>query len=311
MRRGLWVLAAVLVVACGVAVPDRASVPPVSRVIVPPRQPQGLPAGPVGAGALVYRACREGCPTFLLTTYGTQYLLGERTINPPGNFTLSPDGRWLGTPTTGGGYEVRDLQGTSIHTMRPPVSGDAESAYSPWAWSADSQRLVLGYHASGDVSAYTDVDLRTGRSAEFDLPREQEPVGILPSGNLLLLEQSRVQLSSAGRTFTLTSGAGVLADADHGLSIQVSGERIFALAYSGDRITVVEFDSTGKEVARTPLPADEFPLGPVSGGFAIVQVPLDQARGRQRLETLSPSGRQLLFEVPGTADVVLPGAARH
>ncbi|TMR99911.1 esterase-like activity of phytase family protein [Nonomuraea basaltis] len=37
---------------------------------------------------------------------------------------------------------------------------------------------------------------------------------------------------------------------------------VFTLEYSGDRIAVLEFDLTGKQVARLPLPADQFPAGP-------------------------------------------------
>ncbi|MFI9592739.1 hypothetical protein [Nonomuraea sp. NPDC052265] len=46
-------------------------------------------------------ACQSRCPTFLLLADGRQYLLGERTVSPPGNITLSPDGRRLGRDVTG------------------------------------------------------------------------------------------------------------------------------------------------------------------------------------------------------------------
>ncbi|MGW2161368.1 hypothetical protein [Nonomuraea sp. NPDC001699] len=289
--------------------------------VEPPAQAPTLPSsGPVGRGALVYTACPSRCPTFLLLADGRQYLLGERTVSPPGNLTLSPDGRWLGRPADGG-YEVRDLLGGAVHRLEPPTGGDADSAYSPWVWSADSRRLIVGYHASGDVRSYQALEFPGGRAGELDLPRGQEPVGLLPSGEPLLLDVARhdrrplkrVTLTQAdtGRALTLTSGAGVLADADHGLTVQVRGERVYTLEYSGDRIAVLEFDVTGRQVGRLPLPSGQFPVGPVDGGFAVVQVPQDQARGRQKLEVVSPSGRRPLFDVPGLAAVVLPGGARH
>jgi hypothetical protein len=319
--------AALMVVAAGVAVQQRqpapldavATVAPPTHVVEPPAEAPPLPAtGTVGRGAMVYTACQGQCPTFLLLTDGRQFLLGERTVNPPGNITLSPDGRWLGRPVNGG-YEVRDLLAGAVHTLQPPAGGDADSAYSPWAWSADSQRLLVGYHASGKVGRYVTLELPSGRTSELQAPSGHEPVGLLPSGDVLLLDEGkhdklpleRVTLEHAGRPVTLTSGAGVLADADHGLSIQVHGERVFTLEYSGDQITVLEFDLTGKPVARLPLPADQFPVGPVDGGFAVIQVPQDQSKERQQLESITPSGRRLLFEVPGQAAVVLPGGARH
>jgi hypothetical protein len=292
-----------------------------THAVEPPAQAPALPStGPVGRGAMVYTACQSQCPTFLLLADGQQYLLGERTVNPPGNITLSPDGRWLGQPVNRG-YDVRDLLGGTVHRLEPPTGADADSAYSPWAWSADSKRLIVGYHASGNIRFYQALEFPSGRTSQLDLPPGHEPVGLLPSGEQLLLDESQhgklplervtLKYANTGRTITLTSGAGVLADTDHGLLIQVNGERVFTLEYSGDRITVLEFDITGKQVARLPLPADQFPVGPVDGGFAVIKVPQDQAHGQQKLEAISPSGHRPLFDVPGQAAVVLPGGARH
>lgn len=292
-----------------------------THAVEPPAHAATLPStGPVGRGALVYTACQSQCPTFLLLADGRQYLLGERTVSPPGNITLSPDGRWLGQPAQGG-YDVRDLLGGAVHRLEPPAGADADSAYSPWAWSADSRRLIVGYHTSGNVRSYHALELPSGRTTVLDVPPGHEPVGLLPSGEPLLLDAARygkpplervtLKQANTGGTVTLTSEAGVLADTDHGLSVQVSGERVFILEYSGDRITVLEFDVTGRQVARLPLPADQYPVGPVDGGFAVIQVPQDQARGRQKLEVVTPSGHRPLFDVPGLAAVVLPGGARH
>ncbi|MGP3956830.1 hypothetical protein ACTWPT_12590 [Nonomuraea sp. 3N208] len=163
------------------------------------------------------------------------------------------------------------------------------------------------------------MELPSGHTSELQAPPGHEPIGLLPSGDVLLLDEGkhdklpleRVTLEHSSRPVALTSGAGVLADTDQGLSIQVHGERVFTLEYSGDRITVLEFDLTGKAVARLPLAADQFPVGPVDGGFAFIQVSQDQTKERQKLESITPSGRRLLFEVPGQAAVVLPGGARR
>lgn len=318
--------AAVLLVAGGIGLQSRSpgpsdvatAVASPTYVIEPPAAAPKLPsAGPVGAGAMVYTACPSACPTLLVLGDRRQYVLDDR---PRRDITLSPDGRWLGR-SAAGGYEVRDLLGDAVHVVTPPAGGKAGSMYSPWVWSADSRRLILGYHASGDVSAYTELDLESGRISEPELPPGQEPVGMLSSGELLLLDEGQygtkpldrvtLKLAASGRTVALAAEAGVLSDGDHGLSIQVRGERIFVLAYSGDSVTVLEFDITGKRVARTPLAADRFPVGPVEDGYAVIQVPQDQKNDRQRLESLSPSGSRPLFEVPGLASVVLPGSARH
>ncbi|GLW96383.1 hypothetical protein [Microtetraspora sp. NBRC 16547] len=292
------------------------AVPAASGSATPSSAYPALPArGPVGQGAAVYTPCRYACPTLLALADGRQYLLGAHTITPPGNITLSPDGRWLGMPTASG-YELRDLLGDTTRRIASPATGGAGSAYSPWAWSADSRRLILGYHASGDVSAYTDVDLTTGRATTPHLPKGYEPVGILPSGALFLLDQSQydgsarrqVSLRTGGSAVTLrATGAGVFSDADHGLSVQVSGGRIFLLEYTGDKIAVLEFDQKGTLVSRTPLADGEYALGPTPEGYAVIQLPPDQRTGRQRLL----SAGRLLHEFPGEAEIVIPGGARH
>ncbi|MFI6315964.1 hypothetical protein ACIBG8_00510 [Nonomuraea sp. NPDC050556] len=326
-RRRRAVVAGVLAIALGVGVQQWlsprgdgtatvASAPPSVPAIQPPADAPPLPVtGPVGRGALVYTACQSACPTFLVLTDGTQRLLGQRTVYPPGNITLSPDGRWLGRPVDGG-YEVRDLLGSAVHHLEPPVGGGADSAYSPWAWSADSRRLIAGYHASGNVSSYVVLDLSNGVHTPLSVPEGQEPVGLLPSGAPILLTSSpsprnRLTLQHDGKTVVLTSDEGVFSDTDHGVSIQVYGESLFVLEYSADRIAVLTFNADGKRQNRVALSADEFPVGPVAGGFAIIRLPNDQARGRQQLESVSPTGRIPLFDLPGQAAIVLPGGTRH
>ncbi|MEU8250040.1 hypothetical protein [Nonomuraea sp. NPDC048916] len=292
------------------------AVPATSGSAEPSPTHPALPAnGPVGQGAAVYTPCRQACPTLLALADGRQYVLGARTVNPPGNLTLSPDGRWLGMPTPSG-YELRDLLGDTTHRIPAPATGGTDSAYSPWAWSADSRRLILGYHASGKVGEYTDVDLATGQITTPRLPEGSEPVGILPSGDLVLLDRSQygesarrqVRLRTGDATVTLrATGDGVLSDADHGLSVQVSGGRVFLLEYTGEKVAVLEFDQRGVLVSRTPLADGHYAVGPTSDGYAVLQLPPDQRTGRLRLL----SAGRLLREFPGEAEIVIPGGARH
>ncbi|MEV0597398.1 hypothetical protein [Nonomuraea cavernae] len=319
VRTAAGVTFATLLIAGGVGLQQGLARPSGDTIVAVPATPgpvSALPAnGPVGRGAAVYTPCRQACPTLLALADGRQHLLGTRTVTPPGNLTLSPDGRWLGMPTASG-YELRDLLGDTTHRIASPATGGTDTAYSPWAWSADSRRLILGYHASGKVSEYTDVDLGTGRISTPRLPEGYEPVGILPSGDLALLDQSQygegtrtqVRLRTGGSTVTLqASGDGVLSDADHGLSVQVSGGRVFLLEYTGEQVAVLEFGQGGALVSRTPLADGHYAVGPTADGYAVLQFPRDQRTGHQRLL----SAGRLLHEFPGEAELVIPGGARH
>ncbi|WP_214413828.1 hypothetical protein [Sphaerisporangium fuscum] len=276
-----------------------------------------LPAqGPVGQGAAVYTPCRDGCPTLLALADGRQYLLGAHTVTPPGNITLSPDGRWLGRPTENG-YELRDLLGDTVRRVAgvSPATGETGYAYGPWAWSADSRRLILAYHLDGNVGKYLDVDLETGVATAPPAPEGYEPVGILNPGDLVLLDVSqyegvrrevKLRVGAVEVTFRATAD-GVLADADHGLTVQVRGDRIFLLEYTGEKVAVLQFDRKGALESRTPLADGRYPVGPTPDGYAVVQVPRDQPNGRQRLL----AGDRVLQEFPGEAEIVIPGGARH
>ncbi|WP_214104568.1 hypothetical protein [Acrocarpospora catenulata] len=270
-------------------------------------------SGPVGQGAAVYTPCRATCPTLLSLTDGREFALGPHTVTPSGNMTLSPDGRWLGLPTLAG-YQLRDLLGDTV--VQVPAIGTG-GAFSPWVWSADSRRLILGYHQSGDVSGYLQVDLSTGKQTTLTPSAGYEPVGILPSGALVLLDESqygdaerkRVTLRVDRTDITLTaSPAGVFADADHGLSVQVSGGRIFVLEYTDEqKVAVAEFDTTGNRVQYTVLPDGDYAMGPTRDGYATVRMPGDQENGRQQVRV----GDQVIGEYPGMAEIALPGSARH
>ncbi|MFE3452093.1 hypothetical protein ACFXJ8_24550 [Nonomuraea sp. NPDC059194] len=287
-----------------------AATPSSPVVITPPATAAPLPeAGTGQPGLMVYTPCMHGCPTYVALADGRQHLLGEKTAPPPGNLTLSPDGRWLGLPVATG-YELRDLVSGTVHQIAFPGRSDHGAVLSPWAWSADGRRLILGHHASGDVLAYLEVDVNTGRTSVPAVPRGFEPLGLLVTGELLLFEESRygkqatrVELAVGGpeRTITLDGGATPLVTADGGPSIQVRGDRFYAVA--PDLTAVVEFDATGREVRRLPLRSGEGPLGPLQDGFAVQSGPVVEVR--------TPSGARRLADLPETALVVLPGMARH
>jgi hypothetical protein len=276
----------------------------------PPENAPALPPGGAGAaGRLVYTGCMDGCPTYLLTADGRQYLLGD-TPPPQGNLTLSPDGRWLGLPTATG-YELRDLLGGAVHTVKAPQDGAPGAVYSPWTWSADGRRLVLGHHADGKVRAYVTVDLADGRTTALTPPPGSEPVGMLASGEPLLFDESqygrrssRVTLAvgDSGRRITLDAGSTPLVTADGGPTVRVDGELIYAVA--PDLTAVVVFGTGGEEVIRLPLDPGEAPLAPTRDGFAVL--------AGSTLEARTDSGaRKPLFDLPRETQVVLPGSARH
>lgn len=278
-------------------------------VIRPPANAAPLPEHGTGAaGLLVYTTCMHGCPTYLVLTDGRQHLVGEQTPPPPGNLTLSPDGRWLGRPTASG-YELQDLIDGTVHEITSPRPTEPGLVLSPWAWSAGG-RLLLGYHASGDVRSYVEVDLADGRTTTPAVPQGFEPVGTLPSGVSLLTDRSRygeratrldLAVGEPGRRITLDGGSTALITEDGGPTIQVRGDRVHAVA--PELTAVIVFDTEGDEVARLPLRPGDTPLGPVEGGYAV------QAGSAIQLRT--PSGSRLLYDVPENALVVLPGTARH
>ncbi|MBG0829958.1 hypothetical protein HS041_19505 [Planomonospora sp. ID67723] len=276
----------------------------------PPENAPPLPEGGTGvSGRLIYTACMHGCPTYLLTADGRQYLLGEKTAPPHGNLTLSHDGRWLGLPTAAG-YELRDLTGGTVHRIEAPRDGAPGAVYSPWTWSADGRRLVLGHHADGEVGAYVTVDLADGRTTALTPPPGFEPVGMLASGEPLLFDESRygkrstrvtLAVGDSGRRITLEAGTVPLVTPDGGPAIRVAGERIYAVA--PDLTAVVAYDTGGRELARLRPGPGETPIAPVGDGFAVLTGSV--------LETWTEAGgRTPLYDLPQEAQIVLPGGTR-
>jgi DNA-directed RNA polymerase specialized sigma24 family protein len=311
-----------LVVAAGIVVPQQlADHPNEPRALGPNATPSAsLPATApllptneaVGPAQAVYAPCR-GCPALLALADGREYSLGE-TIHPPGNITLSPDGRWLGIPTPDG-YELRDLRGDTMYHVAAPQNGHVGSSFSPWAWSPDSRRLLLGYHADGNVSAYVEVDLGSGAITDPDLPTGLVPVGILSSGTWVFLDRSQyfegehqqveLRIGDQAVTFNAT-GLGDLSRG-YGPSVQVGADHIFMAEFSQSKVVaILKFDSAGRLVEHLALDDDQYPIGPTPHGYASIELPANITTGQLELFI----DGQFVREVPGEASIVLPGRAR-
>ena len=97
------ILAALVVSSCTWAIMSVAGRTTEALVATPPSSsdtpPSSVPQLPndaaVGPAAMIYTACQYSCPTYLVTKDGQRYLLGDQTLNPPGNLTLSPEAAGL------------------------------------------------------------------------------------------------------------------------------------------------------------------------------------------------------------------------
>ena len=329
-RATLLVAAVVTAVASALGVaqlvrpPSQIAAPaPAVRTIAPPPSSTPLPQdSAVGRGTLVYTACQFGCPTYLVVEDGRQFLLDEQTEPPPGNLTLSPDGRWLGRPTSTG-YSLRDLLGTDTRLIEVPRSSGVDGLrLSPWGWADDSQQAILGAHTDGDVARYLSVSLPSGRTATAAVPAGTEPVGLSRSGDLLLLDErsygrlplTRVDLqlgdTGPGIRIQTVAPSTVLADQDHGLTLQVRNDRIYALTHATSQAAVVQYDLRGRTVGEARLGPADAPLGPVDEGYAVLSVPASGGATAE-LTVLSGTTRRVLAVLPSAALVVLPGSSRH
>nr|WP_062338826.1 hypothetical protein [Herbidospora sakaeratensis] len=255
----------------------------------------------------LYSVCRTGCPTVLRLTDGreTEIVSGVETVNPPGNHTISPDGRWLGLPDDGGGYRLNDLLGGPDLQLPAELGG----VYGPWVWAADSSRIILANHRDGDVFHYLDVDLRTGQVTRPVVPEGTEIVGLTGGGELILQPPQKVTdqltLTVAGRPVVFRAQTGRFADDDHGLWIQSRGERLYLHEY-GEQAVVRLLSPEGRADAYLRIPEGRFAVGPTATGYVVVE-PGNQA---QRLYEIGQEER-LLGEYPPEAAVVIPGLARH
>ncbi|GAB1821022.1 hypothetical protein [Herbidospora sp. RD11066] len=275
-------------------------------VLLPARQTRQAepvtPPPPPRAHSL-YSACRNACATLLRTTDGRETEIGFDTVHPPGNLTLSPDGRWLGLTVTGGGYELRDLLGGTVHRIPAEPGG----AYTPWVWSADSRRLILGHHRDGDISHFLGVDLTTGTTGRPAVPEGAEIVGLTGGNDLILLSPQkitrRVTLDVAGRSVDFRAPDAYVRE-NHGFVVQSLGDRIYLHNYggdTGDEITVLEYALDGRLVSSLPIPDGRWPVGPTPTGYVVVEPGRQQRLYR---------GAELFGTYPEMAGVVIPGLGR-
>jgi hypothetical protein len=168
-RVAVPVLAAVLVAALAFAANIvRTDVgPPVGMSPVPtrvagyparisePAHPRPLPKAPGGHAAFLWSPCDYSCLPYLVMEDGRQFVLTRAAGGTPtSDYTLSPDGEWLGLRTSTG-YEMRRL--TDGRVLSIPDSGWGE--LSPWAWSPNGEWLLLGRNSAGDVDHFVQIKL--------------------------------------------------------------------------------------------------------------------------------------------------------
>ena len=148
-----------------------------ARVTLPdPAEP--LPESPTGAAAFVYSPCARTCDPYLVLPDGRQYGLVRHRLGPPTyGYTLSPDGVWLGRPSTAtDGFTVRNL--TTGRTLTIPDTGPGVTA--AWAWAPSGRWLLLARHVDGTVDHYLLVDVVAGGG-----PRRLEPKGALAADTVM------------------------------------------------------------------------------------------------------------------------------
>lgn len=289
------------------------------RKIVPPDSATSLPVdAAVGVGVMVYDACLYDCPTFLVAEDGRQYLLGQQVAPSPGNFTLSPDGTWLGQPDEQG-YTVRQLDGTAVVRVPLPPGAEAGTRISPWAWSPDSRTLVVGAHRDGDVAQWTRIVLPDAAVSDAPVPKGYEPVGITDTGQLVLMaddayanSSNRLQLVLGNPTRKLTlvaPGSAVFANSEHGPWVRTSGDRLFAQVYSAETTWVVTYAISGELLEQTELLQSESSVVVDKDGLVVIDVPWSGGP-TATLVRLAGTERVRLAEVPLQALVVLPGGTR-
>ncbi|WP_062439890.1 hypothetical protein [Herbidospora daliensis] len=255
----------------------------------------------------LFSGCRTGCPTVLRLTDGRDIdiRVGSDTVNPPGNYTISPDGRWLGIPEDDGGYRLNDLlSGPNLE-----IPAELGGVYAPWVWAADSSRIILAHHRDGDVSHYLDVDLRTLETSRPDVAADTEIVGLTGGGDLILQPPQKVAreltLTVAGRPVVFRAQKGPFADEDHGLWIQSRGDQLYLHEY-GEKHVIQMVAPNGRADAYLSLPEGRYAVGPAADGYVVVEP-------GNRVQRLYEIGRQerLIGEYPPEAAVVIPGLARH
>jgi hypothetical protein len=156
------------------------AVPDYPARIAEPVNPEPLPRAPGGRAAFLWSpACAGPCQAYLVMTDGRQFAV-PRTVGPPAyDYTLSPDGTWLGGPAVTG-YELRALTDGALISIVDTGEGDL----TPWAWSPDGEWFLLARHMAGDVYHFVRVNL-TDRSVRRIASPEDGVVAINNDGDLI------------------------------------------------------------------------------------------------------------------------------
>jgi hypothetical protein len=165
------------------AAPVETSYPPELRLGTEPVP--ALPDGKIGPALLAahtskWELCRPACArSVLLTVAGERYALADG-----GDWSLSPDGRWLLGTFGRSYYGLRDLTAD-----RPPrslgVDAQTSDRWQPVAWSPDSRWVLMWRSRTGLVSDYQRVEVATGRTVTGTLTDGEQLLAVLASGDVL------------------------------------------------------------------------------------------------------------------------------
>ncbi len=183
---------------------------------------------------------------------------------------------------------------------------------------------MVGAHRDGTVAQWTQILLPDAALPEAALSEASvlpgyEPIGITRAHQLVLRADAeygkptnRLRLVVGGNRETVSIDApdqAVFADADHGPWVQLSGDRLLALAYSRGTTRVVTYALSGEQVEQSELSPTESPVGVDNGQLVVVDVP-PSGGSTATLDRLAAGQRERLAQVPVEALVVLPGGAR-
>lgn len=322
-RRALTVplLAAMVALVAFVAAPAlQTAPPPAVRATF-----AALPDGPVGAAAMIYSPCARDCAPMLMLTTGAQYVLPQLPQGPH-RYTLSPDGRWLGSPVAQG-FRLRNLTDGTTWT----TADDGPGASDVWMWSPDSARLLLVRHTDGVVAHFESIVAATG--VRTRVVTNRSPAALLDDGTVLywqgeagvsplvFADVTRGDLHTrTSRTFDVAARLRTGESPIHDTLVVGAGDSQAMLTIRGPAgtsdlglpVAVLVLDlGQGRVVERVDLPAGAdlwIPSRLLSGSVRGVQ----WAGGRTQVVELDRTlaTQAVVATLAGQAEVVLPGDGR-
>ncbi|MEU7980864.1 hypothetical protein AB0B63_20305 [Micromonospora sp. NPDC049081] len=270
-----------------------------------------LPTDAVRPAVLAYAPCAHGCNALAVLTDGRQF---EVPPDPDGVFTgalsLSPDGTWLGYPSSGE-YLIRNLTSTQVRRLAPPSEGRRIGAV---AWSADSSKLLLFNEPRlGGDATYTMLDVATGKVTTPRVPAGDRAVGILPGGAVLHRPgtptgQTLALSATDGRAFPIDLGDR-LRGGETVLAVQVApdGTRVYVtvgtLVPGGLSTAVIAATLTGEVRPRQDLagPVGFWELVGIGPDGPVFSLHADRIDAKETtLVTISESGPRQGLVIAGT-----------